>query len=54
VRVNGNMATSAWLPVKSSEVVHWLTGEDTTDESAWAQRLRTWVRAELANRRTSC
>jgi hypothetical protein len=41
VRVNGDMTTSAWLPIKSSEVVHWLTGEDATDESAWARRLRT-------------
>ena len=46
--------TSAWLPIKDSEVVRWLTQEDTTDESAWARRLRNWVRAELAVRRASC
>ncbi len=46
--------TGAWLPIKNSEVVRWLTQEDTTDESAWARRLRNWVRAELATRRASC
>jgi len=45
---------SAWIPIKNSEVVRWLTQEDTTDESAWAGRLRSWVRAELIARRASC
>jgi len=49
-----SIETSAWLPIKNSEVVRWLTQEDTTDESAWARRLRNWVRAELAARRASC
>jgi Uma2 family endonuclease len=35
-----SIETSAWLPIKNSEVVRWLTQEDTTDESAWARRLR--------------
>jgi len=46
--------TSAWIPIKNSEVVRWLTQEDATDESAWARRLRNWVRAELTARRASC
>jgi len=49
-----SIETSAWLPIKNSEVVRWLTQEDTTNESAWARRLRNWVRAELTARRASC
>jgi len=46
--------SSAWLPIRPDEVIRWLTQEDSTDESAWARRLRNWVRAELAARRASC
>jgi Uma2 family endonuclease len=45
--------TSTWLSIKNSDVVHWLTQEESTDEAAWARRLRSWVRAELAGRRAS-
>jgi hypothetical protein len=27
-----------------------ISTEDSTDESAWARRLRNWVRAELSQR----
>ena len=39
---------SGWLPIRADEVLRWLTGEDSADESAWARRLRNWVRAELS------
>jgi Uma2 family endonuclease len=41
---------SGWLPIRADEVVRWLTEEDSADESAWARRLRNWVRAELSQR----
>jgi Uma2 family endonuclease len=41
---------SGWLPIRADEVVRWLTEEPSTDESAWARRLRNWVRAELSAR----
>jgi Uma2 family endonuclease len=41
---------STFLPVRSEEVRRWIVEEDTRDESAWARRLRAWVRAELAPR----
>jgi Uma2 family endonuclease len=41
---------SGWLPIRAHEVVRWLTVEDSADESAWARRLRNWVRAELSQR----
>ncbi len=41
---------SAFLPVKAEEVGRWVLKEDFRDGSAWARRLRAWVRAELAPR----
>jgi Uma2 family endonuclease len=41
---------SQFLPVRSVEVGRWVLGEDIRDGSAWARRLRAWVRAELAPR----
>ncbi len=43
---------SASLPVRAEEVGRWVLEEDIRDGSAWARRLRAWVRAELAPRRT--
>jgi Uma2 family endonuclease len=51
---NGTYAavdSSRFLPVRAEEVYRWVAVEDTTDELAWEQRLREWVRAELAPRR---
>jgi Uma2 family endonuclease len=42
---------SGFLPVRAEEVRRWLIEEDSRDESAWARRLRAWVRAELVPRR---
>jgi Uma2 family endonuclease len=43
--------TSGWLGIRADEVARWVFQEDTSDVSAWRQRLRAWVRAELAGRR---
>jgi len=41
---------SAFLAIRAEEVRRWVVEEDSRDESAWARRLRAWVRAELAPR----
>jgi Uma2 family endonuclease len=41
---------TAFLPVTAEEVGRWVLDEDFRDGSAWARRLRTWARAELAPR----
>ena len=41
---------SQFLPLKADEIRRWVVEEDSSDESAWARRLRAWVRAELAPR----
>ena len=41
---------SEFLPVRSDEVGRWVLEEDQRAGSRWAQRLRAWVRAELALR----
>jgi len=41
---------SGFLPIRAEEVVRWVVEEDSSDQSAWARRLRAWVRAELARR----
>ncbi len=41
---------SQFLPVTADEIRRWVVEEDTSDESAWARRLRDWARAELAPR----
>jgi Uma2 family endonuclease len=43
--------SSRFLPVQAKEVYRWVAVEDSNDELAWEQRLREWVRAELAPRR---
>ncbi len=41
---------SSFLPISAAEIRHWVVEEDSHDESAWARRLRAWVRAEVAPR----
>jgi Uma2 family endonuclease len=43
--------SSQFLPVQAAEVYRWVAVEDSSDELAWEQRLRAWIRAELAPRR---
>jgi Putative restriction endonuclease len=42
---------SAFLLIRADEIRRWVVVEDSRDESAWARRLRAWVRAELAPRK---
>jgi Uma2 family endonuclease len=44
---------SRFLPVRAEEVFRWVAKEDSSDELAWEQRLRAWVRTELAPRRNA-
>ncbi len=41
---------SMFLPILATEIRRWVVEEDSSDESAWARRLRAWARAELAPR----
>jgi Uma2 family endonuclease len=41
---------SARLPVRAAEVRRWVIEEDSSDQSAWARRVRAWARVELAPR----
>jgi Uma2 family endonuclease len=41
---------SQLLPLTAAEIRRWVVDEDTSDESAWARRLRAWARAELLPR----
>jgi len=41
---------SALLPIRALEVRRWVIEEDSSDQSAWARRLRAWARVELAPR----
>jgi len=43
---------SPFLKVRADQVAAWLIDEDSSDETAWARRLRAWVRAELLPRGT--
>ena len=45
--------SSRFLPIRAEEVYRWVAAEDTSDELAWEQRLREWIRAELAPRRNA-
>jgi Uma2 family endonuclease len=38
---------SGFLPISVAEIRRWVIEEDSRDISAWARRLRPWVRAEL-------
>jgi Uma2 family endonuclease len=42
---------SQFLPLTTEEIRRWVVEEDSSDDTAWARRLRAWVRAELAPRR---
>jgi Uma2 family endonuclease len=42
---------SRFLPIRAEEVRRWVVDENSDDESAWAERLRAWVAAELVPRR---
>ena len=35
---------SGFLPLRAEEIRRWIVEEDTTDESAWARRLRAEIR----------
>jgi len=41
---------SEFLKIRADQVTPWLIEEDSSDETAWARRLRAWVRAELLPR----
>ena len=41
---------SGFLPIRADEIVRWVIEEDTSNVAGWKQRLRAWVRAELATR----
>jgi hypothetical protein len=41
---------SEFLKIRADQVTPWLIDEDSSDETAWAKRLRAWVRAELLPR----
>jgi Uma2 family endonuclease len=40
---------SRFLPVRADEIRRWILDEDSSDQSAWCRRLRTWAR-RLARR----
>ncbi len=44
------VSESQFLPVTAEEIRRWVVEEDASDDSAWARRLRAWVRAEVAPR----
>ncbi len=39
---------SAFLPIRSDEVRRWIAEEDSSDESAWARRLRLGLELNLS------
>jgi Uma2 family endonuclease len=45
--------SSRFLPIRAEEIYRWVVVEDTNDVLAWEQRLREWIRAELAPRRNA-
>jgi Uma2 family endonuclease len=42
---------SRFLPISAAEIRRWVIEEDSRDISAWARRLRAWVRMELTSRK---
>ena len=38
---------SMFLPICAAEIRRWVVEEDSSDESAWARRLRAWVRVRV-------
>lgn len=47
------VSSSTWISVRSTDIVPWLTAEDTSDELAWGRKLRQWVRETLVPRTSS-
>ncbi len=45
-----SVEASGFLPIRADEIVRWVFEEDTSDPADWEQRLRAWVRGELAAR----
>jgi Uma2 family endonuclease len=41
---------SGFLPVRAEEIRRWIVEEDSRLDWAWARKVRTWARAELAPR----
>ena len=41
---------SRFLPIRAEEIRRWVVDENSDDESAWAERLHGWARAELLPR----
>jgi Uma2 family endonuclease len=39
-----SVESSGFLPVRAADVRRWIIEEDTSDETAWARRLRAWIR----------
>ena len=53
LREDGSFHTvesSTFLPIRAEEIWRWVVQEDSSDESAWARRLRAWARVEFAVR----
>ncbi len=44
------LEASLFLKIRADQVTPWLIDEDSSDETAWARRLRAWVRAKLLPR----
>jgi predicted ATPase with chaperone activity len=45
------VAESLFMPITAEEIRRWVVNENSDDESAWAERLRAWIAAELSSRR---
>jgi Uma2 family endonuclease len=39
---------SRFLPIRPEDLARWIFGEDSREQETWEQRLREWVRTELA------
>jgi hypothetical protein len=42
--------SSQFLPVRAEGIHRWVAVEDSSAELAWEQRLREWIRVEVALR----
>jgi Uma2 family endonuclease len=43
--------SSRFLPVRAEDIRQWVVVEDLSDDLAWEQRLREWVRGDIQQRR---
>jgi hypothetical protein len=41
---------SGFLPIRAQVLQRWVVDEDARNESAWARRVRAWIRDELIAR----